>query len=321
MSDLFVREPSNPILVPSAAWWEAGGVLNPGVVTAGDRVVMIYRAAGIDHISRMGITWSDDGRRFTSRGLYYEAPPSDYEARLGVEDPRLTWLEETLYATYTKVAVAPVGSPMLSWEPAPFQLRTALAKIDLNGALSAERIVSTQRAKDGVLFPRRIGDRYYALLREYPDIQIVSSVDLQTWSIPQTIMRPIAGTWEGERIGAGPPPIETPWGWLLIYHANEFYQQPGNRRHYRTGLVVLDRDNPARVRYRHPDPIFVPETDYERSGPVGMVVFATGLVVRDERYYLYYGAADGVIGLATAPVADVLALIARGIDAGASSAQ
>jgi predicted GH43/DUF377 family glycosyl hydrolase len=152
--------------------------------------------------------------------------------------------------------------------------------------------------KDSVLFPERIGANYAALTRDYPSIQYVTSPDLHAWSEPVTLLEPVPGTWEGERIGAGPPPIRTRWGWLLLYHGNAYVRTPGNRRLYRMGLALLDAADPARVLYRHLEPIFSPEAPYEMEGPVGNVVFGTGMAELNGRLYLYYGAGDGVIGCA-----------------------
>jgi len=312
--EIFVREPGNPILMPGGAWWEARGVLNPAAAIVNGRVALVYRAVGSDGLSRLGVAWSEDGRTFAERSFLYEAMPDDGEARLGIEDPRLTYLEDHLWMTYTKTSTAPVGAPQLSWEPAPFRVRMALARADDLSHISAERpLLAGVQSKDGVLFPRRVSDNYHALVRVYPSIQVTHSADLRTWSPPQTVLEPIPGTWEGERIGAGPPPIETPWGWLLIYHANAFYEASGNKRHYRTGLALLDLEDPSKVLYRHPHPIFSPRTNYEMNGPVGMVVFATGLIERAGQFYLYYGAADGVIGLAVAPVHAVYDLARAGL--------
>jgi predicted GH43/DUF377 family glycosyl hydrolase len=312
--DLFVRDPGNPILVPGDAWWEARGVLNPGVAMVGERVAMVYRAVGSDGLSRLGVAWSDDGRRFTERRFLYEAPLDDPEGRLGIEDPRLIWLDHKLWLVYTKASVAPVGTPPLTWEPAPFRVRMALARATNASQVTEERpLLPDTQAKDGVLFPRRIGGLYHALVRVYPSIQLTTSPDLRAWSPPRRVLEPLPGDWEEERVGAGPAPIETDWGWLVIYHANAHYTAEGNRRHYRTGMVLLDRDDPTKVLYRHPEPIFVPTEPYEMKGPVGMVVFATGLIERQGLYYLYYGAADGVIGLATAPVEALHGLIERGM--------
>jgi predicted GH43/DUF377 family glycosyl hydrolase len=304
--DLFVRDPENPILSPGDEWWEARAVLNPGVAVVDGRVALVYRAVGADGLSRFGVAWSDDGRHFSQRRFLHESRIDDVLARLGVEDPRLTWLDGELWAVYTKASVAPFGSHTMPAEPVPFVVRMALARADGAAKVHDERpLLPDLLSKDGVLFPRRIGGRYYVFVRVYPSIQVSSSPDLREWSAPQTVLAPIAGTWEAERLGAGPPPIETPWGWLTIYHANEYYNAKGNRRHYRVGLALLDLDDPTRVVYRHPVPIFVPQADYEIAGPVGNVVFPTGLIERDGTYYLYYGAADGVIGLATAEVSAV----------------
>jgi predicted GH43/DUF377 family glycosyl hydrolase len=170
-------------------------------------------------------------------------------------------------------------------------------------------ILPAANTKDGVLFPERIGGRYAALVREFPSIQYVTSPDLQRWSDPVTVMEPIPHSWEQERIGAGPPPIRTTWGWLLLYHGNEYLHLPDNKRMYRMGLAVLDADDPSRVRYRHPEPIFSPEAPYEVEGPVGNVVFGTGLAQLDDSFYLYYGAGDGVIGVALAKRDAVFALL------------
>lgn len=301
---MFTRSPLNPLLAPEGQWWEQRGVLNPGVTVQDGAVCLIYRAVGADGISRLGRAWSRDGEHIDRRDVlpWYEGALDDPLARLGVEDPRITDLEGSHYLTYTKVSVEPADTPPLSWEFAPFRLRAAVGvSSDMQHMREVDLVLPQQNTKDTVLFPQRIGRRYAALTRIYPSIQYVTSPDLCTWSEPVTVMAPVPGTWEGERVGAGPPPLLTPWGWLLLYHGNEFLASEGNRRHYRMGLAILDRDDPRQVRYRHPSPIFSPEAPYEVAGPVGNVVFGTGLLLREDRYFLYYGAGDGVIGLATGP--------------------
>ncbi|MGH2449224.1 MAG: glycoside hydrolase family 130 protein [Chloroflexota bacterium] len=312
MRPLFTRSAHNPILSPSGNWWEAKGVLNPGAALYEDQTVLVYRAVGADGISRLGIAWSADGETIDRRGAnpFYEAAPNDLEARLGVEDPRITLLEGIYLLTYTKVSVEPASQPALGWEPAPFRLRCAVGVTTSFQELQPSGVILPHtNTKDAVLFPRLFDGRYTALIREYPDVQLTTSRDLQRWSTPVPVLAPIPDSWQAERVGAGPPPIETPWGWLLLYHANEYLHSAGNRRFYRMGLAVLDRSNPSRVIYRHPDPVFSPETSYEKSGPVGNVVFATGLIEQGGRLYLYYGAGDGVIGLATAEREDVHAFL------------
>jgi predicted GH43/DUF377 family glycosyl hydrolase len=312
VSDLFERSRRNPILTATDQWWEARAVFNPGVAVVGGRVLLVYRAVGADGLSRFGLAWSEDGERITARGdvPFYEGALDDPFARLGVEDPRITPLDGRFYLIYCKASVASADTPPLSWETAPFRIRTGIGvSEDFQAMRELGTILPERNSKDGVLFPARIGGRYAALIRLYPSIQLVTSSDLREWSEPVTVLEPVPGTWEGERIGAGPPPLLTPWGWLLLYHGNEYLTMPGNRRMYAMGLAVLDREDPVRVRYRHPEPIFRPEAPYEVEGPVGNVVFGTGLIELGDRFYLYYGAGDGVIGVAMAKRAAVFDLL------------
>jgi beta-1,2-mannobiose phosphorylase / 1,2-beta-oligomannan phosphorylase len=313
---LFERSPLNPILTPTGRWWESRAVLNPGAAVYRGRIALVYRAVGGDGLSRFGLAWSDDGEHIAgSPSLpFYEGAIDDPYARLGVEDPRITPLGGDYYLTYCKASVDVAGTPPLYWEVAPFRVRSGVGVTpDFASMREIGTVLSGVNTKDSVLFPERIAGRYAALVREFPSIQYVTSSDLQSWSDPIEVMATIPGTWEGERIGAGPPPVRIRQGWLLLYHGNEYLQHAGNQRLYSMGLAVLDADDPSRVLYRHPDPIMRPEADYEVKGPVGNVVFGTGLVERGGHYYLYYGAGDGVIGVAMAGKDAVLDLIDRGM--------
>ena len=310
MATLFQRSPLNPILTPTDRWWESRSVLNPGAALYKGRVALVYRAVGSDGLSRLGLAWTADGERIDQRLElpFYEGALDDPLARLGVEDPRITPLEDAYYLTYCKASVERAdtprlgtGVPALHWEFAPFRVRSGIGRTeDFRTMREVGTIVPAENTKDGVLFSERIGGQYAALVRQFPSIQYVTSPDLVHWSEAATVMEPVPGTWEAERIGAGPPPIRTPWGWLLLYHGNEFFERQTNKRLYRMGLALLDLEDPSKVLYRHPEPIFSPEAPYELEGPVGNVVFGTGLVELNDRYYLYYGAGDGVIGVASA---------------------
>lgn len=316
MPALFTRSPSNPILTPSERWWETRSVFNPGVVKMDGRLALVYRAVGGDGLSRFGLAWTRDGETIEQRLElpFYEAALGDAWARLGVEDPRITPLDGQYYLTYCKASVDTAETPPLHWETAPFRVRTGIGVTDdFRSMREVASLLPATNTKDGVLFPERIGGKYAALVREYPNIQYLTSPDLHDWSEPVTVMECIPGTWEGERIGAGPPPIRTPWGWLLLYHGNEYLRMPENKRMYCMGLVVLDAEDPTTVLYRHPEPILRPEAPYEVAGPVGNVVFGTGLVELGDRFLLYYGAGDGVIGVAKAEKAAVYDLIRHGV--------
>jgi predicted GH43/DUF377 family glycosyl hydrolase len=111
----------------------------------------------------------------------------------------------------------------------------------------------------------------------------------------ETVIAP-ARSWEDHKVGAGPPPVRLPYGWLLLYHA---VSTPNGHPRYATGAVILDPQRPSRVLYRAPAPILEPSTEYERSGTVADVVFPTATDLRaDGKLDVYYGAADRVIAVA-----------------------
>lgn len=308
--ELFTRSPKNPILRPQK-WWEGKAVLNPGAALFRGQIVLVYRAVGNDGISRFGLATSDDGTTFGRHDTpLYEASRRDWQARLGIEDPRITEIGSTYHLTFTKVSVEEASTPRLSWESAPFRLRSWIARTnDFLQIHEVGPVSQNTNTKDLVLFPHKINGMYVALLREYPSILITRSPDLRKWSPPMTVLEPISGTWEQERVGAGPPPVRIASGWLLFYHANEYLRLPENRRMYRLGVALLDAADPSRVLYRHPDPIFEPSSAYEREGPVGNVVFGTGLIDDGETYWLYYGAGDGVVAVAKTAKQDMLELL------------
>jgi len=73
---------------------------------------------------------------------------------------------------------------------------------------------------------------------------------------------------------------------------------------------LLDLDRPIVVKARTALPILEPQEDYELHGTMPKVVFPCGVVVRNGVVYLYYGAADKMIGVATARLANIIAMLA-----------
>ncbi len=157
-----------------------------------------------------------------------------------------------------------------------------------------------------LFFPEKINNKYalihrplYLTKEKYehhnyplaPGIWISFSKDLLHWTNHQLLMAP-QEEWEKKKIGAGPPPIKTDKGWLLIYHGVD------QNHIYRAGAVILDLEDPFKILARTKEPIFSPEMEYEKEGDVPNVVFPTGLVEKDGLLYLYYGAADKTVCLA-----------------------
>lgn len=107
-------------------------------------------------------------------------------------------------------------------------------------------------------------------------------------------------------MGAGPPPVRVPEGWLAIYHGNRRPTRPGEVGAYFGAATLLAPDDPARVLRRMPEPFFRPEAEFEVTGFVPNVVFPTGVVQDGEKLFVYYGAADAATAVAEFSLREVL---------------
>jgi len=162
--------------------------------------------------------------------------------------------------------------------------------------------------KDGALFPARFNGQYAILHRPdaggFEHIWSAYSPNLIHWGEPHCVLQEGRGpAWDGVKIGAGPPPILTDNGWLLIYHGVKAY---GGGLLYRVGLALLDARLPHKMIARSPGFVFQAEAAYEQAGIVPNVVFPTGALLRGDEVWMYYGAADRCVGLATAKLQDLL---------------
>jgi len=72
------------------------------------------------------------------------------------------------------------------------------------------------------------------------------------------------------------------------------FTEPG----YKVGAVLFSWDDPTRVITRAEAPILEPTEGWELQGRVPRVVFASGLVISEGRWHLYYGGADERVGVA-----------------------
>lgn len=297
VAKVFEKHPT-PVLSPTQNWWEDFCVFNPAAVEKDGRVYLLYRAMGKDMVSRIGLAWSDDGVNFERLSSPVFEPSVPQEAS-GVEDPRVVEIDGVFYMTYTAYR---------GWdfENGDHNFVIAMAKsTDLRKWEKMGFPLGDEINKDGVLFPERVNGKYVLLHRRPPSIWIAFSDDLKSWEGHRIIMKPTSNWWENIKIGAGAPPIKTEEGWLLIYHG---VGAPFGFRVYSLGVALLDLKDPTKVLARCPLPVLVPELIWETKGDVPFVVFTDGAVVRGDRIYLYYGAADRVIGLAVANLKDVLSL-------------
>ncbi len=302
---LFTRSPANPILVPSDLPYPANAVFNPGAARVDGETVLLVRVEDMRGVSHLHVARSADGVSgwsFDAEPLLRSEPDVAPEEVWGCEDPRLTWLatEGTWAIAYTAYSMR---GPLV-----------ALATT--RDFRHVERIgpVMTPEDKDAAIFPRRFGGRWAMIHRPSPirggaHVWISFSPDLRHWGDHRLLLEARDGAWwDAGKIGLGPPPLETPEGWLVVYHG---VHMTAAGPIYRAGLALLDLDDPTVVLRRSDEWIFGPEAAYERSGDVPQVVFPSGLLLDPDagRLDMYYGAADSVVGLATAALDDVLAYL------------
>ena len=302
MKVIFKRSMENPILTPQDMPFPAAAVLNPGATEQNGEVVLLLRVENHAGYSSIHVARSQNGMTDwnveTEPILRYGQKRWRYE-EWGCEDARVTYLaeEKRWYITYT--AYSPAGA--------------AVAIAHSEDLVKAKRIglVLSPSNKDAALFSKRFNDRWAVLHR--PDagglehIWSAYSPDLIHWGEPHCVLPEGGGAaWDALKVGAGPPPILTEDGWLLIYHGVKGY---GGRLIYRTGVAMLDRDKPHKIIARSPQWLFQAEAPYELSGLVPNVVFPTGLLVRGDELWMYYGAADTYVCLAIAHLEDVLAAL------------
>jgi beta-1,4-mannooligosaccharide/beta-1,4-mannosyl-N-acetylglucosamine phosphorylase len=170
--------------------------------------------------------------------------------------------------------------------------------------------------RNGVLFPRKINGLYVMLSRPsdtghtpFGDIVLSYSPDLTYWGKHRHVMASGGKNWwQATKIGAGPVPIETREGWLLLYHG---VTTTCNGFVYSMGAALLDLDEPSRVLYRTRDYILTPEKDYETVGFVPNVVFpcATLFDADTGRIAIYYGAADTYTAIAFTQIDELVAFV------------
>lgn len=305
--DLFVRYQNNPILSAKDWPYPANTVFNPAVTVFQDKILLLARVEdrrGFSHltkaVSKNGIVnWMIDTKPT------FEPDPQNYpEEAWGVEDPRITWIEELdkWAITYTSFSNSgPMVSLALTKDFENFERKGSILPPD---------------DKDAALFPRKIGDKWIVIHRPMAPcmqpgthIWASSSVDLKNWSDRRILIPARTGAWwDANKVGLSAQPLETPDGWLILYHG---MRQTAAGAIYRLGLALLDLENPFKILRRSDEWIFGPREKYEKEGDVGDAVFPCGWILDHATgiVRMYYGAADTCIALATANLNDLLAYI------------
>jgi beta-1,2-mannosidase len=289
------RASETPILSPRGASWESAGTFNPAVIVHDGKFVMLYRAQDASGTSRLGYAESTDGIHFTRRAEPVLYPEADYEKDGGVEDPRLQKIVDTYYLTYTgynkkdaQLCLA-TSRDLIHWERKGVLLPAYKGNWNVGWT------------KSGAMVPEKIDGKFWmywlgTAADKTDQMGLSFSEDLIHWTeaTKTPVLPKRAGKFDSRVVEPGPPPVLTRDGIVLIYNGAD------DRLVYRTGVAVFDRHDPRKLVSRSDEPFFAPERVWERIGQVPNVVFVEGLARGDDKFFLYYGAADKYVGVAEA---------------------
>ena len=300
---LFLRSSANPILSGKDWPYPVNSVFNAAATLLADgSTLLLCRVEdrrGLSHLCAARSSNGVDGWRIDSDPTLLPNPQDYPEELWGIEDPRITYVPELeqYVVSYTSFSR---GGPGVS---------LALTK-DFR-AFERIGVVMAPDDKDAALLPRRIGG-FWALIHRPmtplgAHIWISYSPDLRHWGSHKLMLEARRGAWwDANKIGMSPPPIETPRGWLMIYHG---VRNTASGSLYRLGMALFDLKQPEICLLRGDSWVFGPEAEYERNGDVHDVVFPCGytLAPDGDTLNLYYGAADSCIALAHGSVRSLLA--------------
>ncbi|MGE5853483.1 MAG: glycosidase [Deltaproteobacteria bacterium] len=300
--ELFSRHSDNPILTASDWPYAVNSVFNPGATLLPDGTTLLLCRVedrrGLSHLTVARSVNGIDNWQIDSRPTFAADPINFPEELWGVEDPRITYVEELkkyaiVYTAYTR------DGPGVS-----LALTEDFSQFERLGVIMAPE------DKDAALLPQRIDGQWALIHRPVTapraHMWISFSENLYHWGRHKLMLEARRGAWwDANKIGLSPPPILTAKGWLVISHG---VRQTAAGAIYRLGLALFDLMNPEVCLKRGDEWIFGPEETYERRGDVDNVVFPCGTTIAPDgdTVRLYYGAADTSIAMATGSIQAML---------------
>mgnify|MGYP000235741763 CR=1 FL=1 len=326
------------ILQKTHLGFENEAVLNPGVISFDGITHIFYRAVRKGNYSTIGHCKLDGPLKVMERlETPVLFPQFDYESQ-GVEDPRIVKIDDLYFMSYTAYdMVNALGALATSRDLVHFDKHGIITPrisyadfkhlAECQGKVNEKYFRINRQYEDMIKFdervfvwdkniifyPRRIDGKIVFMHRIKPGIQIVkinalSDLTKEFWDDyflhfnEHILMDPIFEH-EASYIGGGCPPIETEAGWLLIYHG--VHDAPSGFI-YSACAALFDIHDPCKELARLPYPLFAPEYDYELSGEVSNVCFPTGHSIYDDTLYIYYGAADEQIAVASVRLPELI---------------
>jgi|GEM_PF-74882 len=312
-------------LEPSENHFEKRAVLNPSIIEEDGKYHMLYRAVDptmVSYVGHLTMTYDGDEPVIEKRDDVPLISPEQPFEKMGSEDPRIVKFEDEYHLFYTgwdeynarlvhcsgkdinNLKNRKLCGPLFTNEEAKKLLKNVPELDRYRERWSKDPGDQALWEKDATILPRRVNGKIVFIHRLRPDMQIayLDSIE-QLWdqsfwedylkNMEKHILMERVSWWDESHMGMGPVPIETPEGWLVIYHG--VTQKPVQT--YRAGAALFDLDDPQKLIGRTDEPLFEPLNEWEMVGDVNNVVFPEGLVVRDNRLDMFYGGADKVIGV------------------------
>lgn len=295
------RYSKNPV-IPRDIIPTSNSVFNSAVVPFGDGYAGVFRCDDTNRRMRLHVGFSKDAIHWdiSETKLEFECDDAEIGEFVYGYDPRVCFIDDRYYVTWCNGYHGPTIGVAYTFDFKTFhQLENAYLPFNRNG----------------VLFPRKIGGRFAMLSRPsdnghtpFGDIFYSESPDMCFWGRHRHVMSPApfeVSAWQCLKIGAGPIPIETSEGWLLIYHG---VLRSCNGYVYSFGAAILDLAQPWKVKYRTGPYLLSPQKDYECVGDVPNVTFPCAALHDPEtdRIAIYYGCADTVTGLAFGHISEIV---------------
>jgi len=331
----FHRVAENPIISPISnttffcpiqkkqVRWESHHTFNPTAVVREGKVYLIYRAeddygSGIGkHTSRLGMAISDDGIHFKrmEKPILFPNTDTEYEQEFpgGCEDPRIVETDDGSYVmTYTqwnrkiaRLSIA-ISNDLLHWKKHGYAFsRTRAPEWSKAGSIIC-------RCEGDRMIATKIQGKYWMYWGE-GSIHIATSDDLISWTPLEddhgtllNLLSPRKGKFDNNLVESGPPALIRKDGILLLYNGRNSIEEGGDPHvtdtAYSSGQALFDLENPTQLLCRSDSYFLTPQEPYETYGQYqGGTVFIEGLVHFRNKWFLYYGAADSTVGVASAP--------------------
>lgn len=322
MFNILKRHDGNPILSPNDIPFECSLAFNAGVTKFNGKYVMVLRCdygltedtfkEGKIFKTRLGLATSDDGIKWHVDKQKNILNNLISEEITHLSDPRLTVINGRCYICFAIDTLHGIrGCIAVTDDFEKFEILS----------------MSVPDNRNMVLFPEKVNDMFVRLERPFPvysrggidrfDIWISNSPDCRYWGNSELLLGVEDVPWANDKLGAGAPPIKTEEGWLTIFHAVDIDRTRGKngweekwQKRYSAGLILLDLDNPYKIKSMYKEPLMLPVTEYEiQMGFRQNVIFPGGMILEDNgEVKIYYGAADTCECLATAHIDDLLAL-------------